>query len=215
MGECESSQRPLSCSPSLYLAHQSQRTPWSTRGGGLLGAPKPWNALGSESGGCFSTTSTWRRQFVVFLEKSKTWGLIEWGGAAAMGNGTSKKNKGAIFIRYDNKVCWYSDLELDWCQWHWWCRCIRLSLIEAQNDAQNAQNDAQKMMQKMMQVHKVEFDRGTNARDLQEQLAVVAGYNRWTFCIIFFLHFFFISAQISFKIRASYPWVPKVAWNVI
>jgi len=47
-----------------------------------------------------------------------------------MGNGTSKKNKGAIFVRYDNKV------------------------------------------------HKVEFDRGTNARDLQEQLAVVAGYNR-------------------------------------
>ena len=29
------------------------------------------------------------------------------------------------------------------------------------------------------QVHKVEFDRGTNARDLQEQLAVVAGYNRY------------------------------------
>ena len=28
-----------------------------------------------------------------------------------MGNGTSKKNKGAIFIRYDNKVCW-SELEL-------------------------------------------------------------------------------------------------------
>ena len=53
-----------------------------------------------------------------------------------------------------------------------------MSLIEAQNDAQNAQNDAQKIIQKMMQVHKVEFDRGTNARDLQEQLAVVAGYNR-------------------------------------
>ena len=111
IGECESSQRPLSCSPSLYLAHQSWRTPWSTRGGGPLGAPKPWNALGSESGGCISTTSTWRRQFVVFWEKSRIWGLIEWGGAAAMGNGTSKKNKGAIFIRYDNKVCW-SELEL-------------------------------------------------------------------------------------------------------
>jgi len=33
-------------------------------------------------------------------------------------------------------------------------------------------------MRMMAQVHKVEFDRGTNARDLQEQLAVVAGYNR-------------------------------------
>ena len=64
-----------------------------------------------------------------------------------MGNGTSKKNKGAIFIRYDNKVCW-SELEL----------VVSMAL--------------------MMQVHKVEFDRGTNARDLQEQLAVVAGYNR-------------------------------------
>ena len=37
-------------------------------------------------------------------------------------------------------------------------------------------------MRMMAQVHKVEFDRGTNARDLQEQLAVVAGYNRSTFC---------------------------------
>ena len=37
----------------------------------------------------------------------------------------------------------------------------------------------------MVQVHKVEFDRGTNARDLQEQLAVVAGYNRSTFATRF------------------------------
>ena len=37
------------------------------------------------------------------------------------------------------------------------------------------------VMVAMVQVHKVEFDRGTNARDLQEQLAVVAGYNRSTF----------------------------------
>ena len=34
------------------------------------------------------------------------------------------------------------------------------------------------MVVMVVQVHKVEFDRGTNARDLQEQLAVVAGYNR-------------------------------------
>ena len=34
------------------------------------------------------------------------------------------------------------------------------------------------------QVHKVEFDRGTNARDLQEQLAVVAGYNRLGWVIL-------------------------------
>ena len=37
------------------------------------------------------------------------------------------------------------------------------------------------MVVMVVQVHKVEFDRGTNARDLQEQLAVVAGYNRSTF----------------------------------
>ena len=38
-----------------------------------------------------------------------------------------------------------------------------------------------------MQVHKVEFDRGTNARDLQEQLAVVAGYNRLLLLLLLLL----------------------------
>ena len=38
-----------------------------------------------------------------------------------------------------------------------------------------------------MQVHKVEFDRGTNARDLQEQLVVVAGYNRLLLLLLLLL----------------------------
>ena len=71
-----------------------------------------------------------------------------------MGNGASKKRHGVLFISHDNKVKFCS-----LCYFLLNCNIYYISTYH-------------------VQVHRIVFDRGTTARDLQEQLAVAVGLNR-------------------------------------